>query len=430
MLEIVNNAPIILESSNRSRGYFPLRRGFGEVLIRTLSAKVVLSAMALTIFLSSCSEEEPSLTASFFKIYDDSNFDLNYDPIDVVEINDGFILLTGTEQENSDFDGIQLIRIDEEGNFVTSEENAFSDYEAAIGDMFFDVSDSSMYFFAKNAATTDAVLIQVDPSLAVQNATLLGGINYPLSASSTSSSTLLIQSYDPVNLQTEISEISLSGGFIGGNQYSIGPGEDVEEDVINHFLETNVNPYPFFCGEVSTGNYYFNGFYNYSFSLVFTDFSSAEAVSGQGINAGIRAVLPLEGGNFAVAGFQFDDNYQLSSNPLPRPSNVGDLYPGNMAELRPYTTTKIFSYTTTSAAYTVFAAETKGNQIVLHFYNGSTGEIEGVHYIGYLNRFNLGSVKVTEDESILILGTTFVAGRFERIFLNKISQTEIGGILN
>ena len=130
-----------------------------------------------------------------------------------------------------------------------------------------------------------------------------------------------------------------------------------------------------------------------------------------------------------MAGFQFEDNYQLSSDPL-SVGNVGFLYPGNMAEIRPYATTKIISYSTTSGSYSVFASETNGNQVVLHFYNTATGEIEGVHYIGFLNRFNLSAIKATSDESILLLGTTFVAGRFERIFLNKISKTEIGGILN
>ncbi len=393
----------------------------------------VVALVPMVFFLASCSDEEPSLTDSFFKIYDNSDFDLNYDPIDMVEINDGYIILTGTEQSNSDFDGIELLRINEVGDFVFSEENAFENYEAPVGDMYFDATDSSIYFFAKNVATTDGVLVSVNPSLEVRNTTLLGGINYPLSASSTSSNTLLLQGYDPLNLQTQIAEIALDGSVNGGNiaQYTIGAGQDIEEDVINHFLESNVNPFPFFCGEVSAGNYYFNGFYNFSFSLVFTDFGSnpTNVVSGQDTNAGISALMPLSGGNFSVAGFQFEDNYQLSSNPL-TVGNVGELYPGNMAEIRPYATTKIIDYTSTDGSYAVFASETNGNQIVLHFYNNSTGEIEGVHYIGFLNRFNLSSIKASSDESILVLGTTFVAGRFERIFLNKISKTEISGILN
>ncbi len=393
----------------------------------------ILFALFASIFVS-CADEEPSLTESFLKIYDDSDFDLSYDPIDVVEVTNGYIILSGTEREDTDFDGILLMKIDEEGNYLFAEEALFNDFEAPVGDMYFNESDSSIHFFAKNNGSTDGVLITINTSLAIQNTTLLGGLNYPLSASSTSNNTLLLQSYDPVGLQTQISEINLTGGFEGGNEYSIGAGDDVEEEVIDHFLEATSNPLSFFCGEVSPGNYYFNGFYNFNLSLVFTNFggSPSGVVQGQGTDAGIRSAMPLGGDNFAVAGYQFDDNYQLSTATLTTGgiSSSADLYPGNMAELKPYTITKIFNYAGPNASYTVFASETKGNQIALHFYNTSNGQIDGVLYVGYLNPFTLASVKVTSDESILVLGTTFVAGRFERIILNKISRSEITATLN
>ena len=140
--------------------------------------------------------------------------------------------------------------------------------------------------------------------------------------------------------------------------------------------------------------------------------------------------MPLEDGNYAVAGFQFEENYQFHSNPLTIGS-VAELEFGNMAEIRPYSKSKIISYVSNGGTtYTVFASETKSNQIVLHFYNASSGTIDGIHYVGYINPFNLASIKVTSDNSILILGTTFVAGRFERIMLNKISPNEISGFLN
>ena len=407
------------------------------------SFKAIIYTVSVLV-LSSCSDEEPSLTESFFKIYDDSNFDLNYDPIDMVEITDGYIILTGTEQDVSNFKGVQMIRIDEEGNFVRSEENAFDGFEAPTGDLYFDDSDSSIYFLAKVSNLTDAVLIGIDPSLQIQSTSPPLGIGYPLSASPLTNGNMLIQSYDPVNLQTEIAEISPDGGSQGGGQFSIGAGNNnnLESLVVNHFTTNDESPIPFFCGE-NAGGYYFNGFSEFSLSMVFTDagFNQTGVVQGQPINdvlsfnpinAGMRSVMPLGGSNFAVSGFQFDESYQLSNTALSTngTTSSADLYPGNMAELRPYSNSKIFSYSTLGESYSVFASETKGNQIVLHFYNTASGEIEGVHYIGFLNRFNLASVKVTQDESILVLGTTFVAGRFERIFLNKISKGEIDGILN
>lgn len=395
--------------------------------------KVVSNLLKYLLFLPfimACSDDEPALSESFLKIYDDSNIDVSYRPIDVVETIDGYIILTGTELTNTDFMGIRLLKIDEEGNYENDTE--LDNYVVPIGNMYLNATDSNSYFFAMNPTSLEAVLIGVNPELEIEVETLIGSINYPLSSNLLSNGNFLLQSYDPLTQETEISEISIDGTFVNGNRYSIGPGDDVEEEIINHYLNVNERPLPFFCGEVSSGNYYFNGFYNYSFSLVFTDFSDSPTgvVQGQSSNAGLRAVLPLNGSDFAVAGFQFDDNYQLSSSTLSTGgiTSSADLYPGDMAELKAYTPTQIISYSTGST-YSVFAAETKGRQVLLNFYTDA-GEIGGSHRIGYLNPFTFSAIKVGNDNAILILGTTFVAGRFERITLNKISESEVSGIVN
>lgn len=385
------------------------------------SLAIILSALLLP----SCSEEDPNLTESFFKIYDDSNADLNYNPIDIVETIDGFIVLTGTELSNTDFMGIQLLKLDDEGNFVNDID--IDDYVIPVGEVY--MIDSISYFFAMNPTTLQAVLIGVNPQLEITTETTIGGLNYPLASSLTASNDLLLLSYDPLNLTTEISLVGLDGSFLGGNSYSIGPGSDVEQNIINHYLQINNQPLPFFCGEISSGSYYFNGFYNFSFSLVFTDFSDdpSGVLQGQSVNAGIRAAMPLTGGDFAVAGYQFDENFQLSNislNTTGITSSV-DLYPGNMAEIKPYTPTKIMTYSSDTEDYTVFAAESKGNQILLYFYNASSGEIAGIKQIGFLNPFTFSSIKATEENSITVVGTTFVAGRFERVTVTKLSKSEI-----
>lgn len=391
-----------------------------------------LPFILLLLTLISCSEEETSPTDSFFKIYDNSNFDLSYDPIDVVETTDGFIILTGTEISNSDFDGIQLIKLDEEGNFV--QESEIETYVAPTGDLYLNSLDSNVYFFALEPVGTDAVLISVDTDLNLVQPVVLSGLNYPLSAAPLSDGTLLLQSYDPVSTETEISNIGLDGTFISGNSYSIGPGREV--DIIDHFLEASDRPLPFFCGETSTGNYYFNGFYNYSFSTVFTDFGAnpTGVMQGQDANAGLRAILSFGNGAFAVSGYQFDENFHLRSTAISTTAidSSEGLYEqaANLAEVKPYSPARIVSYSNATTQYTVFASETKGNQIVLHFYDGSSGTIAGIQFIGFLNPYTFSSIKVTEDGALLILGTTFVAGRFERIVLNKISQSEINNILN
>ncbi|MEP5611286.1 MAG: hypothetical protein ABJP45_03510 [Cyclobacteriaceae bacterium] len=381
------------------------------------------------LLLFGCSEDGPILSESFFKIYDDSNIDLSYHPIDVVETVDGFIILSGTELTNTDFQGVQLIKVDEEGNFLV--EMSLASYVAPVGNVY--MLDSISYFFVMNPTTLQVVLVGVNPQLEVTVETTIGGANYPLASSLTSSNELLLLSYDPVNLNSEISLIGLDGTLQSTASYTIGAGSDVETDVINHLLQVG-QPLPFFCGERSAGNYYFNGFYNFSFSLVFTDFAAnpSGVVQGQSTNAGIRAALPLSGNDFAIAGYQFDENFQLSSSTLD-PTGISssvDLYLGDMAELKPYTPSKIISYTTGSGDYTVFAAETKARQIVLYFYDATTGEVAGIKEIGFLNPYTLTSVKATMDNSLTVLGTTFAAGRFERITLTKLSASEISDILN
>lgn len=383
----------------------------------------------LLLFVFGCGDEDLQLTESFFKIYDDTNADLSYNPIDVEETIDGFIVLTGTEVSNTDFQGIQLLKMDDEGNYLFDVE--ISDYVVPIGELH--LIDSTSYFFAMNPTSLQAVLIGVNPQLEVTVEAPIGGINYPLSSAMTSSNELLLQSYDLNNLTTEISLISTDGSFVNGASYSIGPGDDVEEEIINHYLGAGEQPLPFFCGELTSGNYYFNGFYNFSFSLVFTDFSATPngVVQGQSSDAGIRAALPLSGSDFAVAGYQFSDNFQLSSTTLSTTSTTSsvDLYPGNMAELKSYTPSKILSYSTAEGDFTVFAAETEGRQIILHFYNATSGEVQGIHYLGFLNPFAFSSIKVGSDNSLLVLGTTFVAGRFERVALTKISESEVSEII-
>lgn len=381
----------------------------------------------------SCSSESLSLSDSFLKIYDDANFDLDYDPIDVVEVIDGFVLLTGTDVSNSSLDGIQLIKVNTEGNF--ERETSIATYVSPVGDMYLNPSDSIVYFFGMNPTTLASTLIGVNTDLEVQSEIPFSSLNYPLSAAPLSDGSFLLQSYDNLSAETEISNVGLDGTFIGGSSYSIGPGQDAEVDVINHLTGASDRPLPFFCGEYATGSYFFNGFYNYSFSTVFTDLGGAPTgvLQGQGVNAGLRAALALADGNFAVAGYQFDENFQRPSVPINTNDVSGasvNLYLGNMAEIKPYSPSKIISYASSLGDYTVFASETKGNQIALYFYEASSASLAGIKLIGFLNPFTLSSIKVAADESILILGTTFVAGRFERILLNKISKKEIGDILN
>ena len=138
------------------------------------TTKTCSKVLFMICTLMSCSDDEASLTESFFKIYDDSDFDLAYDPIDVVETADGYIILTGTEISSSDFDGIQVLKIDREGNFV--QEREIADYVAPAGDIYLNPSDSNVYFFALEPVTPEAVLLSIDTDLNLVQTSVLSGL--------------------------------------------------------------------------------------------------------------------------------------------------------------------------------------------------------------------------------------------------------------
>ncbi|MEM9895838.1 MAG: hypothetical protein AAF789_05670 [Bacteroidota bacterium] len=384
------------------------------------------------LFIHSCSEEDlVSERDSFLKILDDTNAEVNYHPIDIIELENAFLVLAGTTLTNTDFQGVQLIRTTKNGDFIEEEELPNLVVPIKSLHLQTDESDSIISFIAMNPTTLNPVRTSLTTQLDVLNEESFNGLQYPLAASTSEDNDLILLSYNPVNAQSVVSEIRADGSA-NSAAYSIGPGDDVEEDIINHYLGASERSLPFFCGKTTDGIAYFNGFYNFTFSLVFTDFGASPSgvVQGQSTNAGTRALLPLGARQYAISGFQFEENFQVPSIELSNASisSSADLFTENLPNVREYSPTEIILYNN-SDEYVIFGSETKGRQIVLNFYNRSIGNIlSGAHRIGISNPFEFSTLTQTTDAGIVVLGTTFVAGRFQRIALIKLSAQEIAAI--
>ena len=83
------------------------------------------------------------------------------------------------------------------------------------------------------------------------------------------------------------------------------------------------------------------------------------------------------------------------------------------------------NYTLNEVEYIIYAAETKSRQIALYMYEKNSGNFAGLTYIGYASPFTLSSLTVDDENHLVVLGTTYVAGRFRRIFVEKISETDM-----
>jgi hypothetical protein len=382
----------------------------------------------------SCTEESNQTfdTDNFTIIFDNNKFEASYIPIDIRETPDGgYLVLGGRILNDSNFTGIYLLKADKFGNFVKEIEvdetsvNPIADFTAFQG---------KYYFFCMDPLTQVAQIAEVDPEMtAVTISPVQGGLTYPSAASFVDNSFVLL-SYDNGNKESIISLVSISGAIQASKGYSIGTGEDIEEPIINHFIRTG-RQYPFEAGKVSSNLYFFNGFYNYTFSLVFTDISSddpAGVVQGQQDDGGFSAITSLGGNKFASSRFNFGDNFILPNKVLSTTGNTSstDLGGYSLPEMVENAKVRILRATIDNKNVLIYGTDTKSKQIGLLFYEETSGTFISSRYLGFSNPFEIASLIQTADGGLAVCGTTYLAGRFPRICIFKLSKDKLIDSIN
>lgn len=393
----------------------------------------MLRYLILPLLLLTACLEEPSEALDekeFTRIYDNDEFDASYYPIDMRQTADGgYLMLGGRRLDNTNFSGIYILKADRFGNFVNDlmvDENFVNPIAELIP------SGGSFKFFCMDPLTLQAHIATVDENAeAVTMAPLDLLLTYP-AAAAVDGSNLLLLSYDDLTKESVISLMSPTGSVTQSKGYTIGAGDAVEGPIINHFLRTG-QQFPFQVGRIPGGLYYFNGFYNYTLSLVFTNLTQDDpngVVQGQQDDGGFSAVLPINGSLFAASTFNFGAN-RIIPNATLNTSGITssvDLAGNNLPELESNATVRIIRATINGKNVLVYGSNTRSKQIGLYFYDESTGEFLDSEYIGYSNPFEIASVIQTTEGDLAISGTTYVAGRLPRFCLIKISKASLKGI--
>lgn len=388
--------------------------------------RLILIAFSVFIFIGCSNDSDPAADkASFTRIYDNNKYNASFYPIDIKQTPDGgYLILGGRRIDNSSFSGIYIMKVDEFGGFV-SEQEVDETFVNPIGPLM--ENGGNYYFFSMTSVGLQTQLFKLDAEGILSDPISVGG-SYPAAAAVDGNNFALL-SYDNFNKQTVVSVVTPSGSITQSKGFSIGAGDAVEEPIINHFLRTG-KQIPFLVGKAASGQYYFNGFYNYTLSLAFTNLSADEPqgiVQGQQDDGGLSQAIPLDGGKFALARFNFGDNYFLPSASLNTSgiSSSTDLGGNPFPELIANAAVKIIRVTINSKKVVLYGSDTKSKQIALFGYDESTGEFIGSKYLGFSNPFEISSIVSTTDGGLAICGTTFVAGRFPRICLFKLSKEAI-----
>ena len=383
--------------------------------------------------LASCANEsDPAADKSFFtKFYDNSNFNIAYTPLDAVQTSDGGYIVMGLKRvidstgAQIDPGLIYLMKTDEFGGFVSDME--FPENLVTPAPALLDIN-KRFFFFCMDTNGLSTQLIEVDNNGKSAQQLNIGG-SYPLAAEVDGNNMLLLN-YDVGNKETVMSVVGIDGHTQLTKSFTIGAGDGPEEPIMNHILRTG-RQLPFQVGKVTNGPYFFNGFYNYTLSTVFTDLNAANplgVIQGNQDDGGMSSLIALAGGKFAAARFNYGDNYflpqaTLSTTGASSWSNLG----GNaFPELSPNAPVTIINATINNNPRIIYGSNTRGKQIALFGYNPIDGSFVGSKYIGFSNTFELASITPTADNGLLVLGTTYIAGRFPRICLFKLSADAIG----
>lgn len=386
-----------------------------------------LFLLALTVITLACENESDPLSdqARFTKIYDNNKFNASYEPLDVIQTADGGYLVLGTRRlDDLNFRGIYLLKADKFGAFVTESEPDV-DLVSPVGPIL--TVNGTHYFFAMTSVGLQSQLVELGEDATIGTVVSVGG-SYP-SAAAIDGSNLLLLNYNIDNKQSVISLLSADGTVLRRRGFSVGAGDAVDQPIIEHFLRTG-RQLPFQVGKINTNTYFFNGFYNYTLSVVITDINSGAplgVIQGQQDDGGINRLEVTGAGKYAVSRFNFDDHYFLPSTSLQINgiSSSMDLGGYSLPELADETPVIIFSTTVNNTPILIYGGNTKGKQIGLYGYDPADGSFLGTRYIGFSNTFGIADLSGTSDGGVVICGTTYLAGRFPRICLFKLPATEL-----
>ncbi len=390
--------------------------------------KLILIFAGITAILVSCKKNDIGPENIFTKIYGDSNSDISYYPLDIVEAGSGYYILAGTAADTARvWPNTYVARVDSEGEMVWSAQIE-APYVSPVANLI--ELNGSFYIFCMDDISLGTHILQVDEG--AQTASHVATIDeaiYPLAVSKTSDNGVLLLSYDTGTRSSRLSKLDASFSIQWQNDFRVN--EDAEGLLIDHMIKTGKS-IPFFTGTVGKGNQYFvNTLYNYTLSLIFVNPSNGDrtgVVQGYRYDGGASCLLSLDGSNFALGRFVFSEHFIMPSVNISMNSitNMDDLGGAYLAELAPDAKTKVKRMTVSGKDAIVFATNTNSNQVVIYAYDMVNFELILKKYLGFANPVKVGAIIQTSDKGIGVLVQTKVTGRFKRLGFYKIPKEHIG----
>ncbi len=379
-------------------------------------------------FFMMCSKKtEMEPDENWVRIYDHSDFNRIFIPLDVKEIDDqNFLILASSKLDTTIWPVPFLLGTGKEGDIKWSVYN--ENYISPVSDIV--RADGGYYFFCMdNSLGTHVMKINTDGSSPELHRSF-ANITYPLYASNTADGKILLTSYNRINRSTVLTCFDSGFSVIWSNEY---PGiENYEEKVRLHLTRQDSN-FPFFTGEVKpdgTGYYFVNGFYNFVFSLLFVNPLNGQltgVVNGIPYSAAASSLIQRNDSSYILTRFDENQNY-INTKPsisFVSVSNITAMGGTSWPEINRNAIVKSIRTSINGNEIIIVSTVTRSNQVLILFFDPETGVMKTSRYFGSTNPVSLASVIPTEEGGLAVLTRTYVAGRFSRIQLFKISPEKL-----
>ena len=406
-----------------------------KISFKRRSQQLLLPSLIWTVAIFSglgitgCSDSEVAPTDNFVKIYNNELFDISYNPLDVKQTADGTYIILSTANETDTY----LLRVNESGEFI-SDTIISTPYTNPLSELF--LVNDEYHFFSMDNVTLSTYLLKVNLSDSNQVPELVRsfpGIIYPLHASQVPDGGFLIQSYNRDARSTSLTKLDAGFNQSWRSEYEVL--EDVEASIIAKFAGTGERTLPYFTGASEDGSVCFlNGFYNFSFSLLFVNASNGDllgTLNGLREETGVSAAVHLTGDQYALSRFSFEENFILPTGTINIQGNEfsGEIGGNEFPEMLPHARVIVKKLVINGIDAIVYGTETKSKQIALYIYDATDGSLINAKYFGNTNPYEFGNFSLTDDGGMAVIGRTFVAGRFPRVAFFKMSQEEVNSLV-
>lgn len=379
-------------------------------------------ALLVLASLSACKKDDFKPEESYIKIYNDENGSQNNVPISIYQTADqGNLILSSYDGWN-----IQLMKTDKLGELIWKT-TVPSNYVNATNLI---IHQGKFYFACMDNVGLYTYLVEVEPnSGAITQTSAFTDIIYPTYLYSNATS-VYIQNYERTNFQMGISRLNTALTGVA-NSGSVNILMDVESKIMDHINHTGKR-LPFFIQSTPDNNIIMNGFYNYSFSLVFlnANLQFTGVYNGANFNGGVQSLLPLGNSNYALSRNSFDHLYlnpfaNLNPSTVEIAANIpAEGYP----ELNPEKPTVIKRVNVKGTNYIAMMASTKSNQVFFGLFD-DTGVLKGKKYIGQNTPYVVYDAQSTSDRGMVLLIQVKLMGSYNRIALVRLSNEQLEELL-